>query len=366
MSRTTDHLSVDGVAVEINLLGGNILDFSIDTKSEKPLRPLHVAPWVIAGDTVPESVPLVERQLAGDFFCAPFGGGADTPIHGWTANGQWISTGEKKQPDGGITANYALEQLVSGAIVTKELTLAPGHPILYQCHKFNGGTGHLPVAHHAMIRAPGGAKLSFSQGCYGVTPNTALESEPERGRSLLAYPQRFSTLHEIQYADGTCVDASVYPFAKGHEDLVVLTAAKDQSIGWSAALAQQDGFLFFSIKDVNILPETILWMSNGGRHYPPWSSRHTSVLGIEEAATSCHENHQISSKPQRSTAGHVMGLKLDEKLVQQIPYCFGAVPAPAGWREVIDIRVGVESLVLQDVSGEEVKLPFKGGHFGLQ
>ena len=48
---------------------------------------------------------------------------------------------------------------------------------------------------------------------------------------------------------------------------------------WRAA----DGFVFFAVKDAQILGQTALWMSNGGRYYAPWSSRHLAVLGIEEA-----------------------------------------------------------------------------------
>jgi hypothetical protein len=217
-----------------------------------------------------------------------------------------------------------------------------------------------------MIRIPGGATLSFSRKQFGVTPNTALETEPEKGRSILMYPQRFTSLHDIQSEHGMRMDASSFPFAQGHEDIVVLAAADDTPLGWSAALAKNDGFLFFAIKDATLLPETLLWMSNGGRYYPPWSSRHTHVLGIEEAATSCHQNHDFSSSTGRSAAGLNMGLTLAETRTTGISYCVGAIPVPAGWQKVSDIRINSDSLTLQDVSGDEISLPFAGDHFGLQ
>ena len=56
-------------------------------------------------------------------------------------------------------------------------------------------------------------------------------------------------------------------------------------IGWSAAVAAADGFVFFAVKDAQMLCQTSLWMSNGGRFFAPWSSRHRAVLGIEEGTT---------------------------------------------------------------------------------
>ena len=226
-----------------------------------------------------------------------------------------------------------------------------------------GGSGHLPIAHHAMIHVPGGAQLSFSPRQFGVTPTTPPESDATLGRSILAYPQTFDSLAHVRSADGHIVDASVYPFAHQHEDIVVLAGSADQSIGWSAALAQQDGFLFFAIKDATVLPETILWMSNGGRYYSPWSSRHTGVLGLEEAATSCHANHEFSSDARPSDYGLATGLSLDPSGTRNIRYCCGAIPAPAGWTRVTDIHIEADTLILQDSGGEEQSIPFDGSFF---
>ena len=136
-----------------------------------------------------------------------------------------------------------------------------------------------------MLHLPGGAALSFSSKDHGATMATALETDPARGRSILRYPQRFTDMASVALADGGTVDATVYPFAQSHEDLIVLTEAKGASLGWSAAVAASQGFVFFAIKDARVLPQTILWMSNGGRDYTPWNGRHRAVIGIEEAVT---------------------------------------------------------------------------------
>ena len=39
------------------------------------------------------------------------------------------------------------------------------------------------------------------------------------------------------------------------------------------------------LKNPAELPVTMLWISNGGRDYAPWSGRHRGVLGIEDGRT---------------------------------------------------------------------------------
>jgi len=379
MTQHSDCISTDGLRFEFNRNGGNITNLVIERGDGQSVMPLHAAPWTKDQSRLPDDIDRVERQLAGDFFCAPFGGHEGLPIHGWTANGSWVpKTTEQITDDDGsesipgktkaITqATYVLEQPVFGAQVTKRFTLVADHPFLYQSHRFSGGAGSLPIAHHAMVHVPGGARLSFSKKQFGATPTSPLETDPARGHSALSYPQRFPDLRSTLLADGTTADAGRYPFCHGHghEDMVVLAEENATTIGWSAALARQDGFLFFAIKDARALPETLLWMSNGGRNYAPWSGRHTAVLGIEEAATACHDRGDFGSAPGLSKHGLACGLNLYSGTDHDIRYGFGAIPVPEGWSEIADIQVQSHHLILLDVGGDSLTLPFLGSHFGL-
>lgn len=364
MNAKTDHIEARGISFQFNPIGGNITDLTIDAgDGQVPLRPLHTAPWVTGSEKMPDNVALVERQLAGDFFCAPFGKRPGVPIHGWTANGTWRRDGVATGDHGAQTTLYRLSQKVEGAEVVKELTVCPDHPFVYQRHCLIGGSGHFPIAHHAMVHVPGGAKLSFSSKSFGVAPETPVETDPNRGRSVLAYPQKFQSLSEVQTAAGGHVDASFYPFDQIHEDALLLVGEPGARIGWSAALAKADGFLFFAVKDAKRLPETMLWMSNGGRSYSPWLGRHTGVLGIEEIATSCHQNGRFESTGELSPHGVATGLVLGKLDGVDIRYGFGAIQAPSHWGEVVDIRVTETTVTLVDRGGDEICLPFLGSHF---
>lgn len=365
-----EHIAFDRVAFDFHPAGGSLHHVRFNDDDGRVVSPLHTAPWVGSQEALPAELSLVERQLSGDFFCAPFGVNTDEiPIHGWSANGHWQRDADSgsAQPDtaGKLSIRYRLEETISGARVTKTLTLHRDHPVLYQRHSFEGGDAHLPVAHHAMVRAPGGAALNFSPKQGGSTPSVALETDPSRGRSILAYPQTFASLGEVRGYDGQRFDAAFYPFADAHEDLLVLAEATPlPALAWSTVLAQHDGFLFFAIKDPLTLPETILWMSNGGRDYPPWSGRHTAVLGIEEAATAYHcEGHARTDSPGLSCRGLRTGLTLTPSRTRHICYAFGAIPAPTGWTGISAIHIDATALRIESTCGKSVSVAFDASHF---
>lgn len=346
-------LTADGITVSFDPVGGIVAEVAISFDGSPPIRPLHKAPWVSGPERFPADVAPIERKLAGDFFCAPFAETCEgVPLHGWSANGDWELV-DDRHATSGHSVLYRLRQAVYGSVLTKELTVRHSHPFVYQVHTFEDGSGFLPIAHHAMLRVPGGAALSFSSKMNGRTGPLPPETDDSRGRSILSYPQIFSQLGSVKRADGRSVDASIYPFDRHHEDVIVLTEDPDASIGWSAAVAPNDGFIFLSLKDARVLPQTVLWMSNGGRYYEPWSGRHTEVIGIEEAAVGFHLlDHD------RDAEATATGLQLDAGKTTSIRYAFGAIPAPAGWKRVTNVRLESDAVRVEDISGESRHVPF--------
>lgn len=361
-------LAVAGISLDVLPVGG-LLDRVRIEYGGRVLAPLHRAPWVGVPAEIPPDAPPHLAALTGDFFCAPFcvSDIDPAPMHGWAANGTWVPEGRETGADGALTARFRLERPILGAVLRKHVTLRPGQPVVYQRHVFHGGSGALPVAHHAMIRAPGGAVLAFSRKDFGATPAVPPEADPAKGRgdSLLAYPQRFETLAAVALADGRRVDATRYPFAAGHEDFCVLFDPPAARLGWTAALCARDGFLFFAVKDARVLPQTSIWMSNGGRHYAPWLSRHTAVLGLEESCAHFGDGHRAAIADNAlSRAGYRTALTLDPGGTTEVRYAFGAIPAPPGWTGVADIAVGDADLTIRDAGGATARVAFDGGFLG--
>ena len=252
------------------------------TDQGRAIAPFHRAPWVGTGEPMPVGAAAHLSTLEGDFFCAPFGrsgmDGAD--LHGWPANGDWLV--DPQNDPGSLHA--MLTQRVAGARVTKTLRLQDGHPFLYQSHGFHGGAGDLPMANHAMISLPRGGLIRTSAKAMWRTPEAPPEADPARGRSALAYPHEAVDPRRFARADGSVADLTRYPFVENSEEFVVGIEAPGHRLGWSAVTRPVEGDLFLSLRDARVLPHTMLWHSNGGRDYAPWSGRHRACLGVEEGA----------------------------------------------------------------------------------
>jgi hypothetical protein len=362
MDRNTQYrIEASGITVDVDLGVGHLALFEVERDGRRS-APFHRAPW--ADDAEPpagtEGAPHLAR-ISGDFFCAPFSTPdvEAAPSHGWPANAAWTLVDSRPANGGGITATFVLEKSVMGARVLKELTLRDGHPFLYQRHIFEGGAGALPVANHAMVRLPTGARISYSPKRWAETPEAALEPDPQRGRSILAYPARSADLGHFPRADGGTADLTSYPIDQGHEDFAMLVEAEGSQLGWSAVTRTGEGDMALMLKNPARLPVTMLWYSNGGRSYAPWSGRHRDVLGVEDGCTWSLYGHAASiARNALSDLGVPTALRLDPDGRVDVRHVIGAVPTPSGWAAVRDLRAGDGDVMVTDVAGAELRLPF--------
>jgi hypothetical protein len=315
-------------------------------------QPMHVAPW--ADEHLGPDVPPVLRVLRGDFLCAPFGPSDvlpdETRVHGATANGRWVR--------GSADIHHleaVLEPTVMGARIRKIVRIHPHQAVVYQEHIFEGGSGSLPVGHHAMLRAPEPLYLGFSRWIWAGTAPEPLEPDPKVGRSLLAYPQEITDLSRVRLAAGGTADLSRYPTLEAHDDLVMLVADPKLPFAWSAATAPHAGWVWFALKSPRTLASTILWMSNGGRQSPPWSGRHTHVLGIEEVTTYFNLGHRASATPNPvSKRGIPTAITLQPRGCVSLRYAFGLAAAPPGFTRVRAIDPAGDGVDLVDEGGRRV------------
>jgi len=354
-------LANDSVSVGINPQGGQLGPVRFRAASGW-LEPMHKAPWLAELGAVKE--PMLQN-LQGDFFCAPFGASdllrGETRDHGLTANGEWCELE--------VTSDrilLAAEAEVSGATVTKEVFLKSGHPVIYQVHRFAGGEGSLPIGHHAMLRAPESdyLNLSFAPYSWAGTPPRPLEPDPANGRSRLRYPQRIRDLAEVRTANGERADLTRFPVLEDCEELAMLVTDRGEAVAWSAAVAFKSRWIWFALRPNNVLRNTVLWLSNGGRYYPPFSHRHRRVIGIEETTSYFHLGHRASLEPNElNQVGYPTAVDLEPDGVLSSRYAFGAVTAPPGFDRVERVRVEPGRVVMSDPFARTVEVPFDDGFF---
>ncbi len=350
----THRISAKGISFDF-LPRGGVLDALSVTDGGKVIAPLHRAPWAEEG--VPADAPRHQRWLAGDFLAAPMGA-ADEGLHGLPANGDW-----QVVPSAPGTLRAVLSGQVQGATMVKELSVADDHPFVYQRHLFIGGTGALPVANHAMVSVPNGAKLSFSRKRWWETLAEPLETT--RGRSRLAYPRRAEDAVEFPAADGGTVNLRRYPWGDRHEDFVAGVEDPASRLGWTAVVRPAEGDLYLSLRNPAHLPMTMLWHSNGGRDYPPWNSRHTGCLGVEEGAALPMLGLSAREVPDPLTAaGQPPLLRLDPQGTVEVRHIIGAVAWPEG-QSVAGVMLDGDSLTVTGDWGAERTVPLRGSWLGL-
>lgn len=355
---------LDPVSLSLDASVGHIAALRIGD-NDRQLVPLHRAPWVDDAEAVfDQATPPNVQRLSGDFFCAPFGRNdvVDAPSHGWPANSAWDHV-ETTRIDDHLSAVFRLAQEVMGATVEKRITLRADHPFIYQEHRIIGGHGAVSAAHHVMVHMQAGGHLAVSPKAIAFTPPDALEPDPARGRSILAYPARSENLHAFPLAEGGAADLTRFPPGQNHEDFLTLVERQAEhaigsALGWSVVsrTAERDRVLI--LKNSDTLPVTMLWLSNGGRDYAPWSGRHTGVLGVEDARAS-GLGHADSIRPNAMNASGVpTAFDLGKQRTVRIRQVIGACAIAPGEGEVADLSVEADHLELHFDRGPVRKMPF--------
>ncbi|GAA5069386.1 hypothetical protein N0B44_00790 [Roseibacterium beibuensis] len=327
---------------------GNIPSWQVGAR-----RPLHAAPWrddpEVQGD---ESLPLVNRRLAGDVFCLPFGKDdvAGDPPHGLTANSEWDVLDQDV-----AHATLRLKARPRGTKITKRVQLVES--ALLQTHVVEGGAGEVTLAHHPMSRMAEGGRLSFS-------PKRAALTDPVAqypGHNLWSLNQLRGDLH-LDCEDGSQWDLHHYPARHRVEDFTILVEARGAKLGWTALIRQAEDDMLIVIKEARVLPVTMLWISNGGRDFAPWNGRHTGVIGIEDGIANGTMGLRAAMAENRLTAlGVPTTVSLGPRHV--IRHAMLSLPRPPGWVEIAALSITRGTLTLTERSGARVDIPFMEGFF---
>jgi len=353
------------VEAYVTELGGHLGPVTFD-RHDRKLQPYSLAPW--AEERVEPSLPTIIKVLRGDFFCLPFGGNATPfrneryPVHGETANARWLFR-SLETSQGRSCLHLSLRVKVRSGRVDKRIWLVEGQNAIYAQHVISGMSGPMNFGHHAMLKfpdAPGSGLLSTSRFLYGQVFPQAFELPENRGYSWLKPGAEFKSLEKVPTQTSETTDLSRYPARRGFEDLVMLVSDAELPFAWTAVAFPKERYVWFALKDPRVLRETILWLSNGGRHYPPWSSRHFNVMGLEEVTSYFHLGLAESARKNPiSRKGIPTCLTLNSRQPLVVPYIMGVAKIPAGFDRVVSIQATQRNrgIRLQSASGRHVNAP---------
>lgn len=338
----------DKVDAWVTKVGGHVAPVKFELPNGT-VEPFSVAPWAEENPDIP---PIL-KILRGDFFCFPFGGNDEPygdekhPIHGETANAGWTVI---SHTESGI--QMSLDTTIRKAHVEKRVWTVPGQAAIYQRHTVSAGEGPMCFGHHAMVKFKSPGYVSVAPFGFGQVFPGEFESPVIGGYSSLKPGARFDSLSKVPSNDGAFADLTTYPAREGFEDLVMVYAKQDATFGWTAVHFPEERYIWFSLKDPRVLSGTVLWHSNGGRHYAPWSSRHRAVLGLEEVTSSFHWGLAGSVAPSDAAAEGFrtnVDLNPDQPLV--VNTIMGVVASNGFEGPVFDVCISNQGIRLLDAKG---------------
>lgn len=318
---------------------------------DRTVEPLSVAPW----HSEEVEGPAVIQALRGDFFCMPFGHSEDTylgedhPLHGETANGQWVFDATNKN-----SIDLVLETRTRPTKVYK--TIRCGDLAVYQRHVVLGLRGPMCYGHHAMVDFKTPGHLSFSPYVWGQVFPGRFETPAMGGYSSLVAGEEFQSLTSVALTTGGASDLTSFPAREGFEDLVQIASDPQVPFAWSAVTFRDEGYAYFQLKDSRVLPSTVLWFSGAGRHYPPWNGRHKYVVGIEETCSYFHLGLRGSVSPNPLQSRDVRTFRdFDPSFPLEVKCILGIVELPSAFETVAHIARTGRGIVLVDRAGTRVE-----------
>lgn len=359
-------LKNDAVEAYVTRTGGHLAPVHFKL-GKRTVQPFQIVPW--SQETMPKGTPTIVRLLRGDFFCMPFGGndgllrGEKHPVHGETANNVWASA--KLVTDGpSTTLSLGMNTRARKGRVEKSLTLVEGHTAIYQRHVISGMSGAMNLGHHATLAfpdKPGSGLISTSAIKFGMVPPLPVENPEDKGYQSLLPGHTFKRLDRVKLLTGDFTDLSRYPARRGFEDIAMLANRPGGPFAWTAVSFPDEGYVWVALKDPNVLASTVMWHSNGGRHYGPWSGRHINALGLEEVTACFHWGVKESTgKNVINAKGHPTSLKLSPKKPLVINYIIAMAAIPKGFDHVKTIRPTKgkrDRVTLTSRSGKTVEAP---------
>jgi len=348
-------LANDRVKVHVTVQGGHLT-----ATFNENVSPFFTAPWWNEAD-IPDADQII-KVLRGDFFCLPFGAnmepyaGRTHPIHGKTANDCWDYVG-LDYSDGVKALRLKMDLDADGGVVEKIIRVRDGQPLIYSEHIVTGLEGKSPVGHHATLQCPdepGAAIIDMTEPACGFTPPAPIEDSAMGGYSFLQTGQEISDRTKVPCFGGGFADLTRYPTQKGYEDVVLFVSDVSKEFVFTAASFPGRGYLYFQLKDPRVLPQTLFWMSNGGRHYAPWNGRISGVLGMEEIAGFFHYGIKQSVEPNfLQERGFKPFAEFRKDQPSAIRVIMGLVPIPGDFTGVRDITPGGDNEITILGKGEE-------------
>ncbi len=354
------------VRAAITRKGGQMAPVSFCSDTGEAVQPYHISPW--QGEGIAVDRPVLE-PLRGDFFCLPFGGdctvrGVAHTTHGEPATEAWTLRGlQRSGPVTRLTLEMSTAKIAGR--VTKHVQLVEGHNAVYLSDVLEGYDVRTSLGHHATLAGgekPDALLVSTSPLLFGkVSPRPPATFESGGEYNALAAGATFRGLDRVPtvWKEMPWDSCASFPRRRGFCDIIQVYNKPSFGPAWTTAVNASAGWIWFAIKDPAVLPSTVFWMENHGRHGSPWNGRNCCI-GLEDVCAYFASGLAASLKRNElNQKGIATTRKLSPARPFAVNYIEGVARVPRGFGRALSAVFDEGLVCFVGESGKKVKVPVR-------
>lgn len=315
----------------------------------KEICPYWVAPWW--NDRLYDDGSTISSTLRGNFFCMERKGLGGYE-HGRCANSPWALAGVEE--DGEKKTMTLRFTDPDGGEIDKHLEIRESDPAVYETEILKGFSGEFSYNTHPCLKVPKecfAASLDGNWSEWQTATGKLLDTESGTYSRLPGMTAIRDWKH-VTTVYGEETDLSRHPQKKGTIDLMIAKTDAVNGLGYAVFANPEEGYLYYQLKDARILPETMFWLFNGGRHFAPWNGTTDGCLGVEEMSDRIVIfEEDFPENPDR----YMIPVKPDQEIaVRQV---YGAVALPEGKRYIKESALTEQGISVQFDDGVQIQIP---------
>ena len=314
----------------------------------REICPYWLAPWW--NDRLYDDGSTISSTLRGNFFCMERKG-LQGYEHGRCANSPWELDGVEDKQDRKVMKLRFSDP--DGGWIEKHLEIRNDDTAVYETEILKGFSGEFTYNTHPCLKVP---KECFAASLDGnwkemQTANGKLLDTEGGTYSRLPALTRITDRKKVTTVYGEEVDLGRHPQPKGTIDLLIADTDATDGLGYAVFANPEEGYLYYQIKDAKVLPNTMFWLFNGGRHFAPWNGTTDGCLGVEEMSGRLFIfDEDFPDRPDRYMIPFEEGKDLS---VRQV---YGVVPLPEGERSIRASRLTDKGILVSFEGGTEAQI----------
>lgn len=347
-------LEAHGIRITVTIQNACVMPY-YQVSDDKEICPYWLAPWW--NDKLYDDGSTISSTLRGNFFCMEPEEGSKYE-HGLCANSPWdLQHVEVREDSSEMVLQF--QDPEAGGFIEKTLSIYAGDSAIYETDKMYGFEGRYSYNTHPCLKVPKACFAGQIKGTFhsAVTAADIFSSETGAYRRL-GISQQIEDMSCVTTIYGEKTDLTRHPQYKGTIDLLLSRTDAENRIGYEVFINPEGGYCYYQLKDTSVLPYTMFWMFNGGRHFAPWNGTVDGCLGVEEmSGPVCIFDRDFPKVSQSH------GIQMEKDKPVAVKQIYGAVELPEHFTSIEKLTLEKEGLRVCSDTGIELLIPIRLSYF---